>query len=245
MSPPRLSSAFGADFGSMLAAVASAADPDTPLVPFWPLVGSAYDGELLVVGRSVNGWVRDWTPRQLADPARRASAVAEMRADAEPADGCRMAWVADLWGARSGYNTARSAFWRVQRRLAVGGPGADGRAWPSALAWTNLYKVSPAAGWNPGADLERAQRPHAVGLLRRELDELAPRRVLALTGGWIGPFADGLGLRAEGRPGLVEAVGTIAGRPCVVAKHPMGKPEGRLADEVAAAFAELGVPLRR
>ena len=242
--PLRLSAAYEARFDELLAAVAAAAgSPDTPVVPFWPLVGDAYDGELLVIGRSVNGWVEDWTPRELADAAERAKAVAAMRADAEPDGRCRMAWVTDLWGAPSGYSTSRSAFWRVLRRLAVDGLGARGAAWAGRLAWTNLYKASPAAGWNPGADLQRAQRAHAAALLHMELDELAPRRVLAMTGVWIAPFADALDLCADARDGLIEGVGEIAGRPCVVAKHPMGKPEGRMADEVRAAFAELGAPL--
>jgi hypothetical protein len=29
---------------------------DTDLTSFWPMIGAAYDGELLVVGRAVNGW---------------------------------------------------------------------------------------------------------------------------------------------------------------------------------------------
>lgn len=229
----------------MLATVAAAgAAPETPLVPFWPLAGAAYDGELLVIGRSVNGWIEDWTPGQLADPGVRATALERLRRDAEPKDTCRMAWVTDLWGARTGYNTARSAFWRVQRRLAVEELGADPASWSSRLAWTNLYKVSPAAGWNPGADLQRAQRSHASALLRRELEDLAPRRVLAFTGTWIEPFADALDLRLDRRGGLVEGSGTIAGRPCVVAKHPMAKPEDRMSSEIKDAFAGLNVPLR-
>ena len=99
--------------------------------------------------------------------------------------------------------------------------------WSSRLAWTNLYKVSPAAGWNPGADLQRAQRRSAVELLKLEISELAPRRVLALTGGWIGPFMDELGLVLDHRSGLVEGVGVQDERAWVVAKHPMLKPEDR------------------
>ena len=163
-----------------------------------------------------------------------------LRRDAEPVTGDRMAWVGDLWGARTEYNTRRSAFWRVLSQLTPGGP-ADG--WPGRLVWTNLYKVSRAVGWNPGADLQRAQRAGAAELLRRELAEYAPRRVLALTGGWIDPFADSLGLDVDTRPGLVEGLGTWDGVPWVVAKHPMGKPGGAFVAEVRAAFAELGRPL--
>ena len=237
--------AYERTFERTLEEVALAAtDLDVPLVPFWPLRGAAYDGRLLVIGRSVNGWVDDWTPRQLRDEAVRRSAVARMRADAEPEEGCRMRWVTDLWGARDGYRTSRSAFWRVLRRILLSDPtGVDGDHWSSHLVWTNLYKVSPGAGWNPGADLQRAQRRSAVELLGLEIEAFAPQRILALTGGWIDPFADGLGLRVTRRSGLVEGVGELMGRPCVVAKHPMAKPEGLFVTEVLRGFAELRVPI--
>ena len=221
----------------------AARDLDVPLVPFWPLRGVAYDGGLLAIGRSVNGWIEDWTPRQLRDPAVRRSAVERMRSDAESMVGCRMRWVTDLWDAKEGYNTHRSAFWRVLRRLVTQDPGPGDDRWSSRLVWTNLYKVAPAAGWNPGADLQRAQRRAANELLRREVEEFAPRRVLALTGGWIGPFTHELGLALRARPGLVEGVAERDGCAWVVAKHPMGKPEDGFVSEVSAAFAELGAPL--
>lgn len=222
----------------------AATDLDVPLVPFWPLRGAAYDGGLLVIGRSVNGWVEDWTPRQLRDPAVRAAAVERMRSDAEPVDGDRMRWVTDLWDARDGYNTHRSAFWRVLRRIVLADPAAaDDEHWSSRLVWTNLYKVSPGAGWNPGGDLQRAQRRSAIELLAQEIEAYEPQRILALTGAWIAPFADGLGLRVAARSGLVEGIGELRGRPCVVARHPMGKPEGPFVAEVLDGFAELGVPI--
>ena len=120
----------------------------------------------------------------------------------------------------------------------------EGDGWAGRLVWTNLYKVSPAAGWNPGADLQRAQRTAAVELLRRELDEFAPSRVLALTGAWIDPFLDELGAALDHREGLVERIGDRDGTAWVVAKHPMRKPEDRFVAQVSGAFAELGRPLR-
>jgi hypothetical protein len=236
-----LTSAYDLTFERMLAKVAEAAgNPDVPLVPFWPLRGARYDAELLVIGRSVNGWIDEWTARQLQDPQVRHKVVEQMRADAEPENHDRMAWVTDLWGATSGYNTRRSAFWRVLRRISGGDAGPED--WPSRLVWTNLYKVSPAAGWNPGGHLQRAQRAAASELLKLEVEAFAPRRVLALTGDWIAPFVNGLNLTLEARSGLVEGIGSDAGRAWVVSKHPMGKPEDRFVDEVLGAFAELGVP---
>ncbi len=229
-------------YDRMLANVADAvSDSDAPLVPFWPLRGAGYDAELLVIGRSVNGWIDEWTALHLRDPVVRRGVVASMRADAEPENLDRMAWVTDLWGASTGYNTRRSAFWRVIRRLSTGdGIRSD---WPSSLAWTNLYKVSPAEGWNPGADLQRAQRGAASELLQVELSAFSPRRVLALTGGWIAPFADDLELVLDRRASLVESVGSCAGRAWVIAKHPMRKPEDAFVEDVRNAFAGLGVPL--
>ena len=240
-----LTLAYERTFDRTLEEVALAApDLDTPLVPFWPLRGAAYDGRLLVIGRSVNGWVEDWTPRQLRDEAVRRSAVAWMRANAEPEVGCRMRWVTDLWGARDGYSTSRSAFWRVLRRIVLSEPsGVEGEHWSSHLVWTNLYKVAPGAGWNPGADLQRAQRQSAIELLAMEIEEFAPTRILALTGNWIDGFADGLGMRVAPRPGLVESIGELMGRPCVVAKHPMGKPESPFVAEVVRGFADLRMPI--
>lgn len=241
-----LPSRYQPTFERMLQTVASAAaEPDVPLVPFWPIRGAQFDNGLLVIGRSVNGWVESWTPRQLLDPDTRRTAAESTRANAEPTAGCRMRWVTDLWGAREGYNTNRSAFWRVLRRIVLADQASsvDADHWSSRLAWTNLYKVSPAACWNPGADLQRAQREDAIQLLKLELDDFAPRRVLALTGNWIDPFVAGLELSLETRSGLVDGLGHVNGRAWVVAKHPMKKPEQTLIDQVLRAFADLGSPI--
>jgi hypothetical protein len=232
-------------FEQMLQRVAAATAPEVPLVPFWPQRGVDYDAELLVIGRSVNGWVLDWTAGELSEPDRRRAAIDQLRAHAESTDRCRMAWVTDLWGAREGYSTSRSAFWRVLRRITLANRSrlVDPARWSSRLVWTNLYKVSPAAGWNPGADLQRAQRASALELLGLEIEAFAPRRILALTGGWIDPFVDGLGLSLERRSGLVEGAGHDHARPWVIAKHPMAKPENRFVDEVLGAFRDLDAPL--
>ena len=71
-----LSRSYETIFDRTLEEVASAAtDLDVPLVPFWPIRGASYDGSLLVIGRSVNGWVMPWTAGQLREPSIRRSAV--------------------------------------------------------------------------------------------------------------------------------------------------------------------------
>ncbi len=67
-----LSRSYGTIFDRTLEEVASAAtdlDLDVPLAPFWPIRGAPYDGGLLVIGHSANGWVMPWTARQLREPS--------------------------------------------------------------------------------------------------------------------------------------------------------------------------------
>jgi len=55
---------FDSREGMLAEAAAAAGEVDVRLVPFWPLRGAAYDRELLVIGRSVNGWVDDFAKRR-------------------------------------------------------------------------------------------------------------------------------------------------------------------------------------
>jgi hypothetical protein len=230
---------YHAAFMALLAASArTATNSDARVVPLWPLVGWQYTGELMVIGRSANGWIDDWPIGDLRDAMTRVKAARTMRADAEDGDRCRMLWVTDLAGKTShDYNTNNSAFWRVLREIVARLTGVEGPSWPSHLAWTNLYKVSPAAGWNPGADLLRAQRDAAIELLRIEIETVKPRRILAMTGiGWIWPFLVPLGIELERQVGLVEGVGKRGNARVVVAQHPMTKPHRRFVDDVNEAL---------
>ena len=211
------------------------------VTPFWPIAGWKYDGSLMVIGRSVNGWIENWAIDQLQDPGERRRLIDQTRDDAEPTDRCRMLWVTDL-GGRTGhrYNTNRSAFWRVLRSLSTDVLGADAADWPSSLAWTNLYKLAPAGGWNPAADLQVAQREAAIALLRMEIETLRPRRILALTGGnWFWPFREAVADELQWREGLVVGVAGRGSSAVVVARHPMKKPHDAFVREVRGAFSDL------
>ena len=112
--PPEYDGAFMA----LLADSArTAPQPETPVVPLWPLVGWEYSGELMVIGRSANGWIEDWPIGDLRDAMTRVKVARTMRADAEETERCRMLWVTDLAGKTDfPYNTNHSAFWRVAPR---------------------------------------------------------------------------------------------------------------------------------
>jgi len=221
-----------------VAAVASQTDAE--ITPFWPIVGSKYDGGLLVIGRSVNGWIENWPIAKLATPEVRREVVRVMRTDAEPTDRSRMRWVTDMAGSGHHYNTNHSAFWRVLRSCSLSQLGADEADWPDNLAWTNLYKVAPAAGWNPGSDLQLAQRRAAIELIQIELEALRPLRILALTGAsWLRPFLETFIDDIEWCTGLVEGVGRRGSTAVVVSRHPMAKPQAPFVREVLDAFDSL------
>jgi hypothetical protein len=238
---PALSADYARSYERLLAAVGARSDvePDE-LALFWPMVGHAYRGELLVVGRAVNGWIDRVIVEQLRSADERIRLTQLARQTSLGDGSCPMGWVTWRWGRGGGeYSTARSAFWRhIRAVLASVDPASRQDAdWSSRLAWSNLAKLAPWAGGNPGGSLLDVQRSIGPELLRREVADLAPKRILVLTGRWwFEPFAEALGLRVEWRDGLVAGVADEQGRRWVIAAHPQGKPRSIL-EEVVAAFA--------
>jgi hypothetical protein len=211
----QLSSDYEGDYVAMLDAIArvgSIKPPATSL--FWPKVGRAYDGELLLIGRAVNGWIDRWDTDQAADLtalAAAARATAQGGVNDDP-----MGWVIDRWKRGDGdYDTSRSQFWVTAGELMYGYED-----WPSRLAWSNLAKVSRWTKGNPSWRLRQAQLAPAAELLRREVGELAPRRIVVFAGrSWFEPYAAALHLEMDWRQELVE--GVSRDRRWVVAVHPM------------------------
>lgn len=214
-----------------------------PLTGFLGVKGASYAGELLVIGRAVNEWSLPVVPGELADERTRRAYAASVERMVQGTGSCPMAWVIENWGnPRAPYDPNRSAFWRVVRGVAMH-KGGEGAQWPSGLAWTNLYKVTSAAGGNPGGLLKRLQFNGCVELLQLELAERRPRVALFITGlDWAEPFIKALGgkwTRPEGE--YVEATGRVEDGPCagsfVVAKHPRGRSEAVWVEEVRKAIA--------
>lgn len=205
---------------------------------FWPKIGRRYDGELLLVGRAVNGWIDRWEaddPR----PHGEVAAVARRTGEGE-VNGCPMGWVLERWGKRDGgYDTARSQYWETVRRVMTGLQPDSTPDWPSHLAWTNLAKVAPYEGGNPGSPSLRVHRgPSGTAVFAREVLELRPRRIVAFTDRWwFAPFAEAIGAEMEERDGLVEAVGHSGDIRVVVAVHPMTRSPAAVADAVLAELA--------
>lgn len=142
----------------------------------------------------------------------------------------------DAWGRRGEYSTARSAFWRFTRRFLahLDRPSALDPHWSSRLAWTNLAKLAPWSGGNPGGVLLDIQRRLGPALLAQEVASLRPAVVLVLTGRWwFKPFAESLALPVDWRSGLLEGLADDGETRWLIAPHPQGKPQALFAEVVA------------
>lgn len=231
----------------VLEAIAASADrlPPKALAAFLAMRGEAYDGRLMIVGRAVNGWRQGITPSDLARPG----AVHEFARAVEQeslGDGrCPMRWVTDHWQSGDGkYNTKRSSFWRVVRRVVGDLDIADVERpdWPSHLVWTNLYKVAPFDGGNPDDRLCGLQEKGCLALSRHELATHRPEKILFMTGlSWAAPFLEEGEFDPANRGRFVEASGRLAlgdgaASRFVVACHPQTRPDAEWVDEVTKAL---------
>jgi hypothetical protein len=203
--------------------------------------GMDYCGDLLIVGRAVNGWEPTLYVQDVANDVDRERIVEECFAN----DQCPMAWVSSFWHRKREYSTSRSAFWRVVRSVTgeLGIADIDLPTWPSAIAWTNLYKISPAAGGNPSSTLMAAQQADCLSILESEIQSWSPRRVLFLTGAWWAkPFLTAMGFDpvSSSSRAFVEASGTICNDVhAVIAPHPQGRSERPLVAEIVQGFNSL------
>lgn len=221
--------------------------PEQKVTGFLSMAGHLYGNELMVVGRAVNGWTEGVTPSELSTPSFAETYAAKVYESVVGDDMCPMSWVTDSWeNPDLDYNTKRSAFWRVIRSVVAesGIANVDENAWPSHLVWSNLYKVAPADGGNPGNALCYVQLDGCISLLLQELNDYRPRRLLLLTGlGWAEPFLKHVAptLSSTLTGGYVEAIAKIQHgsgdmTKVVVAAHPQGKSERVWVQEVMTAF---------
>lgn len=232
-----------------LADMFAAVTPEVTLKPvtgFLAMKGHKYSGELMVVGRAVNGWADGRTAEELRTEEQRLAYAHEIYKSVNEGDDedCPTSWVVKAWGAPKGeYNSARSAFWRVTRSVVsgLGIANVEEISWPSHIVWSNLYKIAPSDGGNPGDKLSDAQLSACQKLLQWEMDSYQPRRILFLTGWWADCFLEGFWAEEPKQAAesslkvgrLRHAAGTAA---CVVAEHPQGKSEAPMVDSIVQAF---------
>lgn len=211
------------------------------ITTFFPMRGKLYNHELMVVGRAVNGWETKICPGELLDNEKRKEHLDSAYHIEE--DVCPLSWVTNAWGGKQ-YNTKKSAFWRViHKMLRELGIEHSDENWPSYIVWSNLYKVAPYEGGNPSSQLINIQQVECASILKREVYLFQPKRILFLTGyDWANDILNKINEFQIHKKchGLAEAKGQFFGEgiksEVVIAKHPQGKKESALVDEVALLF---------
>ena len=101
---------------------------DSELSAFYVHVGSEWKQRkgILFVGKATNGWESEKDQDKL---------FAHFVEDKEP-----IKWVEDQIGSKDKYNTSKSAFWRVIRKITY---LYFSENWYKNIAWSNLCKVAP------------------------------------------------------------------------------------------------------
>jgi hypothetical protein len=207
----------------------------------WPEIGKSYHEkhELFVIGRATNG--SDGSTFEFEDltsPNSRRAAIEKARTNAEQS---ALSWVASGGGYKSGTIGTRSAFWRTARgALEVFGSGATSEDWYHSIAWSNLAKVAPAISGNPSNWLGQIQSPGAWELALSEIEEVAPRIVLLITGGWMD--AQRLRridakLRSDSK--FVRYSSNYDGRKWLIVERPEHQKHHAVIEEIRTAFGEL------
>lgn len=221
------------------------------LTGFSYMVGDLYKGDLFVVGRSVNGWTDGYLPEELLLKKNQDNFLNSIITSTENKESCPMNWIIDAWGTnKHHYNTKRSAFWRVIRKLIVylSITSAESENWSSYLSWSNLYKISPCNGGNPANYLCSLQFDICYEILLLELYNLMPKKILLLTGwDWANWFLNRMNLQKIeimdsiyiDWTGFLKINSTKNPIPLVVAKHPQGKPENNLVKDIFNSFTML------
>ena len=217
----------------------------TQLTAFSAVQGPNYskDRGLMVVGRAVNQWAIGWLPDKVASAEGRKEIIEDVYKEGED----KKLFTSDSWGDEEQYNTHKSAFWRVVKSVTKELQIADvEKIWRDRLIYTNLYKVSPYEGGNPSDGLCSVQKEACLKLLMEEFIQWTPKWVIFLTGmNWAEPFMKYLKVEGQSYNGLMEFSGKLfitqsnSTSNIVVAKHPWGKDERKMVDEIKSAFGEL------
>lgn len=220
------------------------------LTAFLSRKGSLYNNQLMVVGRAVNGWDEGLLPIEFADKKKANSYVDEIfAASFGDNNDCPLAWIGRSWGVsvpNDPYRASRSAFWRVIKSLslALNITHGDDQNWFSYLVWSNLSKLASADGGNPGGLLLNLQLPGCIALLKQEIEDYRPQRIVFLTGDeWVAPYLAAMGFTSVIglKPNFARSAGRLTTRTgrivdAVVAVHPQGKNQQIWTEEVMNAF---------
>lgn len=209
--------------------------------------GNLYNGDIMIVGRAVNGWDDAfWKHGDLRDRNTIRKHVQKIMSISENLTECPLNWVNESWGrveydekGKVKYNSKKSAFWRLVNKIVS--KIANEEFWWSKIVWTNIYKIAPDEGGNPKNKLIDIQYENCVKILSAEIELYKPKHIVFFTGlDWVKPFVkdiEKITLSSNKVNSLVEAIGNYNfndGKKAniIIAKHPQGKPEEKMLEEI-------------
>jgi len=178
---------------------------------------------ILFVGKAVNGWINNETDIEILFGNSEERIF--NRKD-------QMEWVHNLERNFEGYNTRKSAFWRVIKGISSNFHSA--KNWFSYIAWSNLCKIAPFTGGNPNDGLYYEQLEYCQEILLKEIEILSPKFVIFLTSGWEKDFLYYLNGNNQTKSikkvswcGNETKLYEIKGVYYITSVHPQGKPEAK------------------
>lgn len=207
------------------------------LTLFTPCIGKQYDQSLMVIGRAVNGWrvYIDKTDHEYIN-----TSLAQVKNNFGKDD---LQWVIDCWGdSESNYNSKKSAFWRVSKRLSSE-LIENNDSVINKIAWSNLYKIAKDEGGNPSGRLMDVQLEECKKILKLEIKLLKPKIAVFFTSlNWAKWFLDDpdfkkIDIKANGS--FVEYAAKFEGSLLIIAQHPQGKPEKTHSDEIISVINRI------
>lgn len=187
---------------------------------------------ILFVGRATNGWHnQDYDVNSFFGNG-------EGQIFNEPN---QMQWVEDQEGSIDRYNTKKSPFWRIIKKVSESFYPSN---WSSYIAWSDVAKVAPydvpkGKSANPSTKLYNAQIDVCKKIFAKEIEALKPKIVVFLTGyyNWAkdiltflngGKEPTGYKTREWGNSNMYNTyIYKINNINYVVSPHPQGKSEAK------------------
>lgn len=213
---------------------------------FHPMRGPGAAVDTMYIGRALNGWHWDFRVEDLQkDLDGHLRKILEDKHEASDyAD--RLDWVEKYWqNSTMGYNTAKSQFWQVIRRVSIARSAPDEKWWHD-IVWTNFFKIAPAKR-NPTGKMIKVMGQASHDLLMTEIAFYQPRNVVCLSG--LSYAAHLLAsakstVRVEHDSSLLEYVGDVCWQGdesvrFIIAPHPQSRSASRIADEIMPVLNDL------
>lgn len=191
---------------------------------------------VLFIGKSVNGWIS--SSKSVDELFSQSNPDRIVNRDDE------IEWVQNCAGCAKGYNSRRSAFWRII--IGVINRIEKKKEWYKYVSWSNLYKISPDIG-NPNSKMKRKQQEICCSILDKEIEILNPRAIVFLTtSGWENFYVQHIGLDLQKNKKIkwgryVTSFQEVNGIKYVFSQHPQGKREDCHIDAICSIIEDTSI----